>query len=230
MLLREAIMLLSEAFAKLNIIQDFIPAGNSNRPGTRIAPTKITIHNTDNTDSGADAAAHAKYQKGPDARRREVSWHFTVDDEAVFQSLPTNEKGFHAGSGEGNRTSIGIEICMNPEMNVTVGYDRAALLTAVMAFQLGVSVPSGIKQHHHWTRKDCPRVLRDKPNGWTDFLAKVKSFRNALEPVPAPVIAFMHSEDEGAATAQRAKSGAKRKATRSTKTAARGRAAKRIAK
>ena len=221
-------MLLSEAFAKLNIIQDFIPAGNSNRPGTRITPTKITIHNTDNTNSGADAAAHAKYQKGPDARDRKVSWHFTVDDKAVFQSLPTNERGFHAGSGEGNKTSIGLEICMHPEMNVTAGYDRAALLTAVMAFQLEVPVPSGIKQHNFWTGKHCPRVLRDKPNGWADFLAKVKSFRNDLEPIPAPEIAFMHSEDQDAATAPRGKSGARRKAKRSAKTAARGRAAKRV--
>jgi N-acetylmuramoyl-L-alanine amidase CwlA len=154
----------------------------------------------------------------------------TVDDKAVFQSLPTNEKGFHAGSGEGNGTSIGIEICMHPEMNVTAGYDRAALLTAVMAFQLGVSVPSGIKQHNHWTGKDCPSVLRHKPNGWEDFLAEVKSFRNSLEPVPAPVITFMHSEDEEAATRQRARSGARRKAKRSGRTAARGRAAKRMAK
>src|SRR5262245_60640405 len=134
-------MLMSEAFAKLNIIQDFIPAGRSNRPGTRITPTKITIHNTDNDSSGADEAANPKYQKGPDARARQVSWHFTVDDKAVFQSLPTNERGFHAGTREGNSTSIGIEICMHPEMNVIAGYDRAALLAAVMAFQLGIPVP-----------------------------------------------------------------------------------------
>jgi N-acetylmuramoyl-L-alanine amidase CwlA len=219
----EAIMLLSEAFAKLNIIQDFIPSGRSNRPGTRITPTKITIHNTDNDSPGADAAAHAKYQKGPDARERQVSWHFTVDDNAVFQSLPTNERGLHAGTREGNKTSIGIEICMHPEMEVTAGYDRAALLAAVMAFQLGIPVPSSIKQHHDWSGKHCPRVLRDKPNGWRDFVAKIVSFRNSLQEVPARTIVFRHDEDEGvtasrAKSVRRTKAGPKRKSSAKTKT------------
>jgi N-acetylmuramoyl-L-alanine amidase CwlA len=189
-------MTLEEAFAQLNLIQDFIPSGNSNRPGTRLTLTKITIHNTDNDDPGANAAAHAKYQKGADARKREVSWHFTVDDKAVFQSLPTNEVGWHAGSSAGNKTSIGIEICMHPEMDVTKGYDRAALLTAVMAFQNKVSVATGIVQHNSWTGKNCPRVLREKPGGWADFLAKVKAFRTGLEPVPAGNITFAHHEDD----------------------------------
>lgn len=191
-------MQLDEAFAKLKIVQDIIPAGNSNRPGTRITATKITIHNTDNDSPGANAAAHARYQKGADARARQVSWHFTVDDKGVFQSLPTNEKGFHAGSGEGNRTSIGIEICMHPEMDVTAAYDRAALLVAVMAMQLGVPVSDGIKQHNYWTGKNCPRVLRSTATGWSDFLAKVRGFRQDLEPVHAAAITFAHEEADGA--------------------------------
>lgn len=191
-------MQLDEAFAQLNITQDFIPAGNSNRPGTKITPEKITIHNTDNDSPGANAAAHAKYQKGADARKRQVSWHFTVDDKGVFQSLPTNEKGWHAASAEGNRTSIGIEICMNPEMDVPAGYRRAALLTAVMAQQLGISVSGGIVQHNSWSGKNCPRVLRATKNGWSDFLAQVRQFKKDLEAVPAPAIAFMHLHDDEA--------------------------------
>ena len=56
-------MTLEEAFRKLNIVQDFIPPTHSNRPGTRLRPTHITIHNTDNTNPGADARAHARYVK-----------------------------------------------------------------------------------------------------------------------------------------------------------------------
>ena len=105
-------MRVDEAYAELKVVQDFIPAGNSNRPEKKLAATSITIHNTDNEDPGANAAAHAKYQKGADARKRKVSWHFTVDDKSVYQSLPINEVGWHANKG--NATSIGIEICMNP--------------------------------------------------------------------------------------------------------------------
>ena len=181
-------MRLDEAFHALKIVQDFIPIGSSNRPGTPLKPSFITIHNTDNTSPGANAAAHARYVKGADARRREVSWHFTVDDIAVFQSLPTNEVGWHAGSG--NAKSIAIEICMNADLDVAQAYERAALLTAVMAQQHGISVPRGIVQHNHWTGKHCPRVLRDQRDGWKKFLQRVEKIRKSLEAYPAELISM----------------------------------------
>jgi N-acetylmuramoyl-L-alanine amidase CwlA len=187
-------MQIDEAYRQLNVVQDFIPAGNSNRPGRRLEPTLITIHNTDNESPGANAAAHAKYQKGADARKRQVSWHFTVDDKFVFQSLPTNEIGWHAGKRQGNTSSIGIEICMNPELDVPATYRRAALLTAVVALQHKIPVTRGIVTHQSWTGKHCPRVLLDKPNGWKDFLAQVKTYYDDLEETPAPRIAFRHDE------------------------------------
>ena len=55
---------------------------------------------------GADAAAHAA----------PVSWHYTVDDLSIYQHLPDGERAYHAGdggSGPGNATSIGIEICVD---------------------------------------------------------------------------------------------------------------------
>ncbi|MDI1346731.1 MAG: N-acetylmuramoyl-L-alanine amidase, partial [Pseudolabrys sp.] len=117
-------MQIDQVFKELHVIQDFIPLGNSNRPGKKLKPTLITIHNTDNDSPGANAAAHAKYQKGADARKRQVSWHFSVDDNSVYQSLPNNEIGWHAGSSKGNGSSIGIEICMNPELDVPATYRR----------------------------------------------------------------------------------------------------------
>jgi N-acetylmuramoyl-L-alanine amidase CwlA len=178
-------MQIDEAYASLNIVQDFVPIGNSNRPGTKLNPSSITIHNTDNADKGANAAAHAKYMKGADAQNREVSWHFTVDDKFVYQSLPTNEIGWHSGSPQGNASSIGIEICMNSDLDVPKAYERAALLTAVIAYRLGVQVPSGLFQHHDWSGKNCPRVLRAKHNGWSDFVDTVVDNWRNLTPVAA---------------------------------------------
>jgi N-acetylmuramoyl-L-alanine amidase CwlA len=188
-------MQLDQAFAELNIVQDFVPVGSSNRPGRKLTPTFITIHNTDNDSKGANAAAHAKYQKGADARKREVSWHFTVDDKKVFQSLPTNEVGFHAGTAEGNRSSLAIEICMNSDLDAPAAYKRAALLTAVLAFQNKIKVPSQIVQHNHWSGKNCPRILRAKPNGWEDFLDQVKKFRDDLTEVPAAKIVIAKGDN-----------------------------------
>jgi N-acetylmuramoyl-L-alanine amidase CwlA len=172
----------------LNIVQDYVPVGNSNRPGTRLTPSSITIHNTDNSDAGANAAAHARYMKGADAQMRQVSWHFTVDDKFVYQSLPTNEIGWHSGTQQGNASSVAIEICMNSDLDVPACYDRAALLTAWLAYRLGIKVPTAIFQHHDWSGKNCPRILRQIPNGWSDFLAKVQRNFDGLKPVDAPVI------------------------------------------
>ena len=94
-----------ELQATLNISQDFILAGRKNRPGTRIEPTFLTIHNTDNTSKGADATAHASFVKNTghyvlkSGKKNWVSWHFTVDDRRIVQHLPLDELGYHAGAG-----------------------------------------------------------------------------------------------------------------------------------
>lgn len=181
-------MRLDEAQLKLNLVQDYVPVGNSNRPGRKLVAKSITIHNTDNDSPGANAAAHAKYMKGADARRRQVSWHFTVDDKFVYQSLPTTEIGWHTATGRGNSSSIGIEICMNPELDVIATYDRAALLTAWLAYRLGFAIPADVFQHNHWSRKNCPRILRAKESGWKDFLAQARAYLKDMKPVDADTI------------------------------------------
>jgi N-acetylmuramoyl-L-alanine amidase CwlA len=188
-------MQIDQAYAQLNIVQDFIPVGSSNRPGKKLSATSITIHNTDNTSKGANAAAHARYQKGPDARQRQVSWHFTVDDTSVYQSLPTNEIGWHTATAVGNNSSIGIEICMNSDLNVPAAYQRAALLAAVIAFQNGINVPDKIVQHNFWSGKDCPIVLRHPPQGWQNFLAQIQQAYSGLTPTPAAAIGISSVAD-----------------------------------
>jgi N-acetylmuramoyl-L-alanine amidase CwlA len=194
-------MRLDEAQLELKIVQDYVPIGNHNRPGDKLTATSITIHNTDNTKKGANAAAHAKYMKGPDAQKREVSWHFTVDDRFVYQSLPTTEIGWHSGTKAGNNTSVAIEICMNSDLDVDAAYDRAALLVAWLAYRLNIQVPEGVVQHHDWSGKNCPRVLRKTKDGWPDFLKLILEKYNQLEPVDAPLISHndkAHHHDESA--------------------------------
>ncbi|MER9254543.1 N-acetylmuramoyl-L-alanine amidase [Mesorhizobium sp. M0598] len=156
----------------LGIIVDLLPPGFPTRPGTRIRPTTLTIHNTDNPGPGADAAAHNRYIRSPDAVARRVSWHFTVDDKDVYQHLPVNESGWHAHAAA-NASSIGIEICMHRGMDEMSAYDRAARLCVFLAMQLGITVPDGLRQHHDWTGKNCPSVLRGRPHGWQAFLERV---------------------------------------------------------
>ena len=172
----------------VQIIQDFIPPGRRNRPGYRLDPKYITIHDTANTQSGADAKVHASYVKSAAAAAIPASWHFTVDDKAIYQHLPLTENGWHCGdgaSGTGNRQSIGIEICENRDGNRAKAEANAAWLVAKLLkdFSLGLD---RVKQHYDWSGKNCPRVLRGRKGGWQDFLAAIEAH---LKPAPKlPVI------------------------------------------
>lgn len=174
----------------LNLEIDLIPESNSNRPNTKITPSFITIHNTDNSGRGADARAHARYVKGQDAQNRKVSWHYTVDDKRSIKHLPVNEKGWHAGSGEGNKKSVGIEICMNEGIDQEAANDRAATLTAILMYDLNIPL-SNVVTHKHWTGKNCPRLLL---NDWDRFKQQVKDIYNSIEPQPEAIAELFADE------------------------------------
>jgi hypothetical protein len=175
-----------EAFQKLNVEVDLIPLGSSNRPRNALQPTFITIHNTANASTGADARMHARYLKGADARARKVSWHFTVDDKRCIKHLPTNERAWHAGSG--NSRSVAIEVCEHKGIDKEAAIDRAGLLTAVLMLALKIP-PEQIVTHQHWTGKDCPRVLLREKGGFAAFRERAAKYLTDLQSAPAAGIA-----------------------------------------
>ena len=93
-----------------------------------MTPTYITIHNTAND---ASANNEVSYMRNND---QSTSFHFAVDDKEVVQGIPTNRNAWHCGdgSGNGNRKSIGIEICYSKSGGAkhTAGFNKAAELTA----------------------------------------------------------------------------------------------------
>ncbi|HLW34414.1 MAG TPA: N-acetylmuramoyl-L-alanine amidase [Chthoniobacterales bacterium] len=157
-------------------------------------PTFITIHSTDNTSRSADALHHTlAMNKGIRARHnrtRFLTWHFTVDDHSIYQTLPTNETGEHADyEGGGNRSSIGIEMCVNRGNNLAITIDRTAQLTAKLMGQYNIPLDH-VVPHMHWRQirysdgrdlgfKKCPKILLDHgalgPK-WSAFIAKVSSY------------------------------------------------------
>ena len=96
----------------MDIIRDYIPKGRINRPAIHNPCEYITIHNTGNTNKGANTLAHINYLKTLDSK---VSCHYTVDDKNIAQHLPDNETAYHAGKGlaNGHSKSIGLEIYVN---------------------------------------------------------------------------------------------------------------------
>ena len=169
----------------LKITEQYIPKGNQNRPAHPMSPKYITIHDTGNASKGAGAKNHAIYAgRGVN----EVGYHFVVDDKNIYQLLPLNENAWHAGdggNGTGNRQSIAIEICENPESNRATAEKNAQQLTASLMKKCGIPL-SNVKQHYDWNGKNCPHIIRARKNGWSDFVAAVKKEYEALtSPAPA---------------------------------------------
>ena len=157
-------------------------------------PTFITIHSTDNTSRSADALHHAlAMNKGLRSRHNRtgfLTWHFTVDDHSIYQTLPTNETGEHADyEGEGNMSSIGVEMCVNRGNDLGSTIDRTAQLTAKLMGQYNIPLDN-VVPHMHWRMiryndgrdlgfKKCPRILLDGGGlgpKWSAFMAKVSSY------------------------------------------------------
>ena len=88
--------------------EDILKKGHRRRPGGRYSKASITIHSTGNSSSVA---------KGERAwldnaeNNRDASWHYVVGTGTVIQAIPEEEEAWHCGKTEGNRHSIGVEIC-----------------------------------------------------------------------------------------------------------------------
>ena len=157
----------------LAIQEDIISDWRRNRPGRDTNPgAYITIHETGNAAKGADAAAHGAYLDSDAGERDMVSWHYTVDDNAIVQHLPDYETAYHAGDGKdgpGNTTSIGIEICVNAGGDFEAAKANAAALVRLLMEEHGIDIEH-VVQHNHWNGKDCPKTIRATTGAWEAFL------------------------------------------------------------
>lgn len=187
----------------------------------------IVIHETANTNKGADANAHARLQYNGNSRN--ASWHYTVDDEEVYQSFEDTYKCWHAGSKFYNERSIGIEICVNSDGNFKKAVENAAELTKLLMDKYNIP-KANVVQHNKSSGKDCPKFLRNGSKGvtWNDFLAmldgKKKVESKPTKPSPAPetssgnkkpnfntnsIVDFLNSVGEDSSFANRKKLAAK---------------------
>lgn len=164
----------------MNIIQYLALSGTSARKGIKLDSfLGVTIHETANKTSGANAINHAKYLKG-NASVLKKSWHYCVDEKIITQSIPENEIALHSGTTKGNYNTISIEICVNSDGDFQKAVNHAAELTADIFKRHKISA-SNFKnylfQHHDWSGKDCPSNLRrSKGVNWAYFVQKVESY------------------------------------------------------
>ncbi|MCG7410562.1 N-acetylmuramoyl-L-alanine amidase [Paenibacillus sp. ACRRX] len=163
----------------MEIKQRLLPDGKKNKPNKVMAPKYITLHETDNFGETATAEAHSRFVLNG-SNGAEKSWHFTVDQNSIYQHLRTNEQGWHCGdgSGKGNASSIGIEICVNTGND----YERtlrnvAELVVSLMAAH---KIPlDNVVAHKYWSGKNCPQRLLKR---WPDIIKYIKQAQQPDRP------------------------------------------------
>ncbi|MEG1584351.1 MAG: N-acetylmuramoyl-L-alanine amidase, partial [Anaerovorax sp.] len=148
-----------------------LPVGTPGRPGETRNIKYIVIHETGNTGSNANAAAHDSYLHKVSATEP-LAWHYTVDATEIYKHLPDNEIGFHAGDklvkNGGNLNGIGIEMCVNPEND----YEQTLLNTAALVRYLmdAYHIPlEDVKKHQDFSGKICPERLIESGR-WEEFI------------------------------------------------------------
>lgn len=135
----------------------------------------LTIHQTGNTNIGANADAHSRLQERLGVGH---SWHWQVDDKEAIQSYEHDVKCWHTGDGTrgGNIKSIGIEICINKDGNYIQAVRNGAKLAAKILRQENIPLRKMV-QHWDWSRKNCPAQIRYGKDGinWQKFVKMVES-------------------------------------------------------
>lgn len=147
----------------------------NNRPGTKMQPTTVTVHNTANPDT--TARNNRDYFANHKSAR--ASTHYVVDDEETIRCIPEDEVSWHAGA-IANSSSISLEVCeFTDPVRQQHSNENAASLIADILIRHGWGIEQ-IRTHKYWTGKNCPRKLLPI---WDDFLSMVQQQLSAADGV-----------------------------------------------
>ncbi|MCD2337981.1 MULTISPECIES: peptidoglycan recognition protein family protein [Bacillus] len=134
-------------------------------------PEFITVHNTYND---ATAENEVSYMIRND---NQVSFHIAVDDKEAVQGIPLERNAWHCGDGggNGNRKSIGVEICysLSGGDRYYKAEDNAAIVVAQLMKQYNIPI-SKVRTHQSWSGKYCPHRMLDEGR-WNSFIERVQN-------------------------------------------------------
>ncbi|WP_107839545.1 N-acetylmuramoyl-L-alanine amidase family protein [Metasolibacillus meyeri] len=158
--------------------QNLLPASKySLKSPFAMKPEYITVHNTANDASAANEVAYHN------RNNNQVSYHVAIDDKEVIQCIPFDRNAWHCGDGQGdgNRKSIGIEICYSKSggSRYVAAEENAVHCIASILYQYGWSIDR-IKKHQDWSGKYCPHRILDEKR-WDSFKARIKKALDALK-------------------------------------------------
>ena len=111
-------------------------------------PTSITIHWWGKP-VGQKMSGIVDWLCTPAAK---VSAHYVVSRDTVACIVDPDRRAWHAGSGRGNDTSIGIEC----DPNASARAETMRTVAALVADLRGVYGDLPLLPHRHWTSTECP--------------------------------------------------------------------------
>jgi len=139
-----------------------------------MTPQYITVHNTAND---ASAENEIRYMLTND---NQVSYHVAVDDKEAIQVIPFNRNAWHCGDGQGNgnRQSIGIEICYSKSggSRYVAAEENAVQYIAKLLKQYGWGIER-VRKHQDWNGKYCPHRILEECR-WNSFLKHIEDAMN----------------------------------------------------
>ncbi|WP_445683720.1 peptidoglycan recognition protein family protein [Sporosarcina sp. FSL K6-3457] len=142
----------------------------------------ITIHNTANDATAINEIAYMTRNKNA------TSYHVAIDDKHVVQGIPFTRNGWHAGdgNGDGNRQSIGIEICYSKSGGARYkeSEENTIEYVAYLLKKFGWNIDR-VKWHRDWSGKNCPHRIIDEGRMLTvrNKIAKRLAELNTVKPI-----------------------------------------------
>ena len=151
-------------------------------------PRCIVIHNTDNFAAGANARAHAKAQH--DGNFQNMSAHYYVDDgNTAYQAAPHSRGCWHVGvnyggsnlfNRYGNKSSIGVEMCVQAGYNYEKAFENTAALVREIMRETGLPA-SRVYRHYDICSKHCPSQIMERDD-WDRFKRLISGSASADAP------------------------------------------------
>lgn len=144
-------------------------------------PQCIVVHNTDNFRAGADAKTHAEAQHNGELSN--MSAHYYVDDgETAYQAAPHSRGCWHVGVNYGgnnlfgrygNRSSIGVEMCVQNGYNYEKAFQNTVAVVREIMRETGIPA-SRVYRHYDICSKHCPSQIMNKGD-WERFKKLISS-------------------------------------------------------
>lgn len=167
----------------------------------------VTVHESGMPRKGNDALLLAQVQMDSalGLRNREASWNYQVDENKIYQSFEDNIICWHASDGSrtpgnGNTSSIGIEMCINEDGNYEGAMRMDAKLIAMLMIKYNLKLEN-IKRHFDFApdKKQCPYYMIETGR-WNEFLNLVDKEYTAMSLLKDAKVSWSVTTDDNSNT------------------------------